>query len=124
MSIQQDHGKWGEQHAVEFLNQHGLIVLHQNWRYKKAEIDIIAKENDILVFVEVKTRSSTQFGTPEEKVNKRKQQLIIDAAMSFMRSEGYEDEIRFDIISVLGSPDRKPEISHFRDAWFPGLDYK
>ncbi len=124
MTIQQDHGKWGESLALDYLNREGLIVRETNWRYKRAEIDIIAMEKDILVFIEVKTRAYDDFGKPELMVNKRKQILIIDAAMAYMRSVGHEWEIRFDIIAILGTPDSVKEVKHFRDAFFPGIDYK
>ena len=123
MTIQQDHGLWGETIALNLLKEEGLTVVEKNWRYKRAEIDIIARENDILVFVEVKMRSYSDFGLPEATVTKRKQQLLIDAAMAYMRSIGHEWEIRFDIVTVLGAPGGKTEVKHFRDAFFPGLDY-
>ncbi len=124
MTIQQDHGKWGESLALDYLLREGLKVVATNWRYKRAEIDIIAMENDILVFIEVKTRAYDDFGKPELMVNKRKQILIIDAAMAYMRSIGHEWEIRFDIIAILGTPESVKEMKHFRDAFFPGIDYK
>jgi putative endonuclease len=123
MSIQQKHGAWGEGLAVTLLEQSGLVIVERNWRYKRAEIDIIAREDEILVFVEVKTRAYSAFGLPEEMVDKRKRQLLIDAGMAYMRSIGHEWEIRFDIVSVLGEPGKPTEINHFRDAFFPGLGY-
>ena len=123
MSIQQKHGEWGEDLAVALLEQSGLTVVERNWRYRRAEIDIIAREDGILVFVEVKTRAYSAFGRPEEMVGRKKRKLLIDAAMAYMRSVGHEWEIRFDIVSVLGEPGRLIEIRHFRDAFFPGLDY-
>ena len=101
-----------------------MELVARNWRYKRAEIDLIAEENGILVFVEVKTKNSIEFGRPEEMVNRRKQRLLIDAAMAYMRFVGYEWEIRFDIIAILGEPDKLREIVHYRDAFFPGLDYQ
>ena len=123
MSIQQNHGAWGEGLAVPLLEQSGLVIVERNWRYKRAEIDIIARENGVLVFVEVKTRAYSAFGLPEGMVDQRKRKLLIDAAMAYMRSVGHEWEIRFDIVSVLGEPGKPTEIKHFRDAFFPGLDY-
>ena len=123
MPIQQEHGAWGEQLAIDLLLQEGLTVLERNWRYKRAEIDIIAKDHAILVFVEVKTRAYTDFGRPEEMVDKRKQRMMIDAAQAYMRAIGHEWEIRFDIIAVLGTPESLVEVKHFKDAFFPGLDY-
>ncbi|HQW01073.1 MAG TPA: YraN family protein [Saprospiraceae bacterium] len=123
MSIQQDHGKWGEEKAEAFLRAEGFEILARNWRYKRAEIDIVARESGILVFVEVKTRIGTSFGRPEEMVDRRKRRLLIDAAMAYMRSIGYEWEIRFDIVAIIGSPGGACDIKLYRDAFFPGLDY-
>ncbi|MEP6646239.1 MAG: YraN family protein [Saprospiraceae bacterium] len=123
MTIQRQHGLWGEQLAADYLTGEGFEILIKNWRYKRAEIDIIAKENSVLVFIEVKTRAKTDFGLPEEMVGKIKQRLLIDAGMAYMRSIGHEWEIRFDIIAILGTPETDYEIRHFRDAFFPGLDY-
>ena len=123
MAIQHEHGKWGEQQAVNFLVKEGFEVICRNWRFKRAEIDIIAKEKGILVFIEVKTRSGTTFGRPEEMVDQRKRRLLIDAAMAYMRSVGYEWEIRFDIVAITGEPGMTHEVRLFRDAFFPGLGY-
>ena len=124
MTIQRKHGQWGEDLAYDYLTQNGMEVLARNWRHKRAEIDIIAREKGILVFIEVKARDSLLFGRPEEMVNKRKQRLLIDAAMAYMRSVGHEWEIRFDIIAIVGNPDETREIAHYLDAFFPGLYYQ
>jgi putative endonuclease len=123
MSIQQTHGQWGEDLAAAYLAQAGMELVARNWRYKRAEIDIIARDQGVLVFVEVKTRAYTYFGQPEAMVSQRKKRLIIDAAMAYMRSISYEWEIRFDIVSVIGKPGQAHQISHFRDTFFPGLDF-
>lgn len=123
MGIQQEHGQWGEDRAAAFLLAAGFEILDRNWRYKRAEIDIVAKEGGILVFVEVKTRVGTSFGRPEEMVDRRKKRLLIDAAMAYMRSVGYEWEIRFDIVAIIGEPGGVCDIKLYRDAFFPGLDY-
>ena len=124
MSLQRKHGQWGEDLAVAFLRDNGFEIVCRNWRHKHAEIDIIGRENGILVFVEVKMRASAGFGRPEAMINRRKRRLLIDAAMSFMRSTGYEWEIRFDIISIMGRPGQEPELILFRDAFFPDLYYR
>ncbi len=123
MGIQKEHGDWAEDQAEAFLRQKGLEVLERNWRYKRAEVDIIAREGDILVFVEVKMKSGVSFGRPEEVVDTRKQQLLIDAAMAYMRSVGHEWEIRFDIIGIVGGPTTDFTLTHIRDAFFPGIGY-
>ena len=123
MAIQHINGQWGEDEAVAYLLQAGFEVLAHNWRYKRAEIDIIAREKGVLVFVEVKVRASTFFGRPEEMVNAQKKKLLIDAAMAYMRSTGYEWEIRFDIVAIIGEPGKPYEINLWRDAFFPDLNY-
>ena len=115
---------WGETLAADFLSGKGLTIIHRNWRYKRAEIDLIAKDGSTLVFVEVKVRDSISFGRPEQMVTSIKQRLLIDAAMAYMRSIHFEWEIRFDIVAITGNPDRKHEILHIKDAFFPGLEYK
>ena len=124
MTLQRKHGQWGEDLAAEYLIKEGLTVSARNWRYKRAEIDIIAWEGDILVFVEVKVRDSISYGRPEEMVNHRKQRFLIDAGMAYMRAVDHQWEIRFDIIAITGRPDQVREIKHFRDAFFPDLNYK
>ncbi len=121
MSKQHEHGQWGEEQACAYLMEQGMEVLERNWRYKRAEVDVIGKEGKVLVFVEVKTRAYTSFGRPEENVGRHKRQMMTDAAMAYMRATGHEGEIRFDIVSVVGVPERGAEILHFRDAFFPGL---
>jgi putative endonuclease len=122
MSRQQEHGKWGEDLAVDFLQKQGYVVLERNWRYKRAEVDVICRDGSILVFVEVKMRAYDAFGKPEEKVVARKQRLMIDAAMAYMRAIEHEWEIRFDIVAITGSPGLTTAIRHYPDAFFPGLD--
>ncbi len=121
MSDHLDIGKKGEDIAAEYLVEKGYAVLERNWRFKKAEIDIIAKENDgTLVFVEVKTRSYTYFGEPEAFVDDKKKSLMLDAASEYMRRIDYDWAIRFDIIGIVLEKGKKPRISHFEDAFFEG----
>jgi putative endonuclease len=123
MTIQKVHGQWGEEQAIAYLGKAGFEILARNWRYKRAEIDVIGRENGVLVFVEVKARSEVWYGRPEEMVDRRKKKLLIDAAMAYMRSVGYEWEIRFDILAITGNPEKGFHINLYRDAFFPGLEY-
>ncbi len=104
--------------ACQYLADLGYQIIERNWRYSKAEIDIIAKDQEVLVFIEVKTRSSDYFGKPEDFVSEHKELLYSDAASRYMESIGYEWEIRFDIISVLLNTRGIYTIEHFKDAWF------
>lgn len=114
-------GKQGEKLAVAYLTKEGYQILATNWRYRRSEVDIIAKDNKILVFVEVKTRRDDYFGKPEVAVTKRKQQLLIDAGNAYMRKINHDWEIRFDIIAIVTRSENDIEIQHFKDAFFPGL---
>ncbi len=121
MAKQQVTGKRGEDIAAEYLTKLGYTILERNWRIGKAEIDIIAKDAEILIFVEVKTRSSAHFGSPEESISTYKENLIIDAAGRYMEQIGHDWEIRFDIISILFDNKNLPIISHYKDAFYPSV---
>lgn len=111
-------GEQGEAIALHCLLKKGYAILEKNWRYRRAEVDLIAKDGEILVFVEVKTRTSDHFGRPEAFVTERKKQFLQTAATVYMEQIGHEWEIRFDIIAVLLHPSREAEIQHFEDAFF------
>ncbi|MEO5603763.1 MAG: YraN family protein [Cyclobacteriaceae bacterium] len=107
-------GANGENLAAEYLMGKGFRVLARNYRWKRAEIDLIIQRDDWLIFVEVKTRSSNAFGEPESFVDDYKGRLIYGAAEEYIFSIDWQGHIRFDIVSVkLGTP---PEIVHFEDA--------
>lgn len=116
----QELGAWGEARAQSYLISQNYQILFSNWRFGRAEIDIIAQSaTGILVFVEVKTRKNKIFGNPEEAVTAKKQSLLYEAASEFMYKTQYEQEFRFDIISIVYSPNETTEIAHFQDAFFP-----
>jgi putative endonuclease len=120
MAKHNEIGQFGEQKAAEFLEQKGYKILDRNWRYKRAEIDIVAMDGATLVFGEVKTRSSDLFERPESAVDEKKRRLLTRAAVAYMRKIGHEWAIRFDILAViLRGPDFY--IDHFEDAFFPQL---
>ena len=121
MANHNDIGKWGEDSAEEYLNQQGYRILERNWRHQKSEVDIIAMEKDVLIIVEVKSRTSEYFGTPEESVNAKKMKFLTYAAGAYMEKINHEWEVRFDIISVLFRENQEPELTHFKDAFFLGL---
>lgn len=115
-------GKLGEDYAHKFLVKKGYKILERNWRHKKAEIDIIAMDKDILVFVEVKTRSSDLWGEPAAFVTKKKMQLMSNAMNIYMEKIDHDWEIRFDIIAIVLHQNKPYDLQHFEDAFFPGLD--
>ena len=110
-------GKKGEQLAIEHLRQKKYEILATNWRYKKAEIDIIALYQNMIVFVEVKTRSTNFFGYPEESVSKAKKRLLSFAAEAYMYEKKIETDMRFDIIAITITA-QKNMIYHIEDAFF------
>lgn len=112
-------GQISEDLACKYLIQQNYKIIERNWRFKKAEIDIIAKHSNCLIFIEVKSRSYTAFGQPEEAIDAKKEAMLIDAAQRFMESINYDWEIRFDIISMILTKSMKiKKIDHFKDAFF------
>jgi putative endonuclease len=87
--------------SIKFLRAKNYSILATNWRWQKAEVDIIAQIDNTLVFAEVKTRSSDTFIKPEEAVNEKKQQLLIDAAEAYCDANEIEMELRFDVIAIV-----------------------
>jgi putative endonuclease len=110
-------GRIGEQLAYEFLLGKGYTILEQNYTDKKTEIDIIAKHENCLVIIEVKTRS---YGlvNPENAVGKTKQKTLIEAALLYQEKNNIKYEIRFDIIAIVLNKNEH-EILHFEDAFYP-----
>jgi putative endonuclease len=117
MAQHNELGKKGEEAAVEFLTQNGHTLLFQNYRHGKAEIDIISKADDMIIFTEVKTRSTDYFGFPEEAVDKKKRRKIQRAAEEYLHENSLEDPVRFDIVSIVNQ-NGKLKIYHIKDAFF------
>lgn len=116
MATHNDTGEKGEELAVTYLLKQGFMVLARNYRYKKAEVDIIARIGNLLVFVEVKTRSTNQHGYPEEFVSQKKTELFLLAAEEYIHQHNWQYDIRFDIISVTGSGPAVA-VHHIEDAF-------
>lgn len=114
MSDKIKKGVKGEDMAVEFFKEQGFEIVSRNFRYQHAEIDLIVRKADWLIFVEVKTRSSMAYGPPEAFVTRQKARLIFRAAEEFIYREHWQGHVRFDVVSIkLGFP---IEITHFTDA--------
>lgn len=110
-------GKWGEQRATEYLAQKGYDILERNWFYDKAEIDIIAKDGDTVVMVEVKTRNSAFFGDPQDFVSNSKIKLMVKAANEYIVENDLDVEVRFDIVAILKNKHQE-QLEHFEDAFY------
>jgi putative endonuclease len=93
-------GNQGEAMAAEYLTGKGFSLLHQNWRHSHWEVDIIASKNNILHFIEVKTRQSKKFGHPEEAVSKKKIQNLINASEEYLHQQPQWKRIQFDILAI------------------------
>lgn len=116
--MQRSIGGSGEDIAAVFLQRLGYVILTRNYRRRFGEIDIVAEEGDILVFVEVKTRSSAAFGSPLEAVDSRKQRRMARAALDYLsRSKQHGRQARFDVVAVLLQPQGSPRIEHIRNAF-------
>jgi putative endonuclease len=110
-------GKKGEEIALRFLKKRGYRIIEKNYVCKMGEMDIIAKEKDTLVFVEVKTRTSTIFGPPQLAVNPTKQMQLSKVALSYLKAKQLEDvKARFDVVAILLGP-KGEEIELIRDAF-------
>lgn len=118
MSKHKQLGKKGEIIAREYLKNNNYSILAQNFCKDKKEIDIIAEKNGLLIIVEVKTRSSHQFGFPEEAVSLEKEENIKEVAEEYQFQNPKYKEMRFDIISITIKRNEKPEIVHFKDAFY------
>jgi len=117
MAEHNDLGKLGEELAVEFLQKNGYEILETNWTFQKAEVDIIAKKENTLAIVEVKTRSSLDFGLPQDFVKPNKIQLLVKAVNEYVISNNLDIEVRFDIIAVH-KEGKSFAIEHLIDAFY------
>ena len=123
MAAHNDLGHKGEDMAAEYLQQEGYCILERNWTNKgRKEIDIIAIKDNIVVFVEVKTRRQGSLTTPVSAVDGRKQHRICLAADSYLRSYRIDSPCRFDIISIVYN-DKASAVEHIIDAFRPRPKY-
>lgn len=117
MAEHNELGKLGEELAVEYLQKEGYEILETNWVFQKAEIDIIAKKGEIIAVIEVKTRSSIEFGLPQDFVKPKKIQLLVKAINEYIISNNLDLEVRFDIISIHKDA-KNFKIEHLVDAFY------
>lgn len=118
MAEHNELGKRGEKIAEAFLQKMGYEILITNWRDKKFEIDIIAKDIEDIVFIEVKTRSSDIYGSPEEAVTLKKQKHLIEGADYYIQENEIDLECRFDVISIIYNSNQE-KIRHIKNAFYP-----
>lgn len=117
MAEHNELGKLGEEMAVEFLQKNGYTILQTNFVFQKAEIDIIAQKENVLAVVEVKTRSSIEFGLPQDFVKPKKIGLLVKAINEYIIENDLDVDARFDIISIYKNG-KNYELEHLEDAFF------
>lgn len=117
MASHNELGKLGEELAVKLLQKNGYVILETNWTFQKAEIDILAQKNNILAVIEVKTRSSLDFGLPQDFVKPKKIQLLVKAVNEYVTANDLEVDIRFDIIAIH-KKENDYLIEHIEDAFY------
>jgi putative endonuclease len=117
-STPQALGRWGENQAAVYLEGRGYAILERNFRTPYGEIDLVARKQNTVVFVEVKTRSSNSYGLPEESITPGKAAHLLDAARSYIEDHSTSECVwRVDVIAIQrSSDDRPPQITHFRKA--------
>lgn len=118
MRREQELGKAGEDFAAAMLEQKGYRILERNYRFKRAEVDIIAQHGRHMIFVEVKARSGLHYGYPEASINKKKVNLLARAASHYTYVQQFEGFIRFDVVA-LEWKNGNWECLHIEDAFFP-----
>jgi putative endonuclease len=109
-------GKDGELIAFMVLQRDGFAILETNWRFQKAEVDIIAQKDGFLIFIEVKTRGSKKFGNPSDSIDKKKISLYKDAVEGYLEQYPSELEVRFDVVNIIIGKD-ETEIEHIPNAF-------
>jgi putative endonuclease len=117
MAAHNELGKLGEDLAVEYLQKNGYEILETNWTFQKAEIDIIAKKEEVLAVIEVKTRSSLEFGLPQDFVKPKKIQLLVKAVDGYVNAKNLDIDVRFDIIAIH-KENNSFVIEHLIDAFY------
>lgn len=117
MAQHNELGKKGEKLAVDYLVKNNYDIIERNYRFDKAEVDIIAKKNQILAIIEVKTRSSSDFGNPQDFVKPKQIQRLVKAVDEYVTENDLDIEIRFDIIAIVKTG-TSYDIEHLENAFY------
>ncbi|MBO7437498.1 MAG: YraN family protein [Bacteroidaceae bacterium] len=115
-------GKEGENYAADYLDEQGYEILDRNWMCGHKDLDIVASKDGTLVFVEVKTRSTMDWGDPEEAVNEKKIRNLVHAADAYIRYNRLDMDVRFDIISIIMDDTGYYRVEHIEQAFFPPVE--
>ena len=116
MAAHNELGKWGEDLAAAYLAKKGYEILERDWMSGHHDLDFIARDEDTLVIIEVKTRRNRLFGDPEEAIDYKKRMSLQSAINHYVKSHRTGRDIRFDIISIVGTIGSTPEIDHIKDV--------
>ncbi|MCB0400168.1 MAG: YraN family protein [Winogradskyella sp.] len=117
MAQHNELGKKGEQLAVDFLIENNYNIVERNYRFDKAEVDIIAQKGSILAIIEVKTRSSLDFGNPQDFVKPKQIKNLVKAVDEYITENNLDTEVRFDIIAIV-KKGKQYEIEHLENAFY------
>ena len=117
MASHNELGKWGEDVAATYLERQGYTIIERDWKSGHRDLDIIALDRDTVVFVEVKTRSNRMFTDPEMAVDYQKIRHLQQAANHYIKYRHIDRDIRFDIITAVGTMNETPAIDHIKDAF-------
>ena len=118
MDTTREKGSAAEEIATDYLKKNGYEILEQNWYNSHQELDIIARKNKVVAIIEVKSLSSNYIREPYQSVNRNKQRLIISATNAYIRKHNVNDDVRFDIISIIMGRN-EPQIEHIENAFYP-----
>src|SRR5690554_6350719 len=113
-------GRKGEDKAVDYLEIKGYKIVERNWTFRGYEIDIIAEDSEFIIFTEVKTRSTNDWGNPEDAVDRQRMRRMINSASHYLKINRIDKPARFDIIAIVWN-EGKPVLEHFEDAFMAFL---
>lgn len=117
MNTKAQTGQEGESLAADYLESKGFSILEKNYRHKRSEIDLIVKLNNLLIFVEVKTKTNTSYGNPEIAIDQQKAAKVMEGADYYIQESDWKGNVRFDVISIIKKKSGV-EIEHFKDAFY------
>ena len=116
MADHNDLGNAGEQFAIEYLQKNGYLILEKNYRFLKAEVDVIAEKENALIAIEVKTRSTDYFGDPQDFINQKKIKLLVSAMDNYVVEKDLDVDVQFDIVAIIKQKNAF-QIKHLKDAF-------
>ena len=117
MASHNELGRWGEDVAANYLEHQGYTIMERDWKSGHRDLDIIARDGDTVVFVEVKTRRNRMFTDPEMAVDYQKIRNLQQAANHYVKYRHIDNDIRFDIITIVGTTDDNYDVDHIKDAF-------